>query len=268
MVFRFFLGNLIREAAQDKLQEATADAADAALRHLELKCDLLVAMALPIEAGGLVDLLSDTSSMKGQQFTEHIGMLARGAPDDAASVAQTLATTAIVELIAHRKPQWVISAGFAGGLHDDMERGHFLMADTVVQSTSQEELSIGLTMDPDALIASPGVHVGRLLTVDHIVRHAGQRRELGSKHKALACDMETYAVAAACQKTNTRFLSVRIVSDAVDQRRFPNCLLKRQLPRNSALPRPPCGTDRPRQKTCGSSRKKRCKPPIIWRSFW
>ena len=223
MVFRYFLGNLIREAAQGKLQQTAAEAKAAAERHLELKCDVLVAMALPIEAGGFLDCLAEPSTMKSAKFTEHIGHLKKVGGEESVvvgivetGVGQTSAGLVTSQLIGLRQPQWVVSAGFAGGLHEDLPRNQFLMADRVRCAKSGEELSVGLSMGNEPTDASPAVHVGRLLTVDHLVRVSNQKRELGGRHDALACDMESFAVTKACQQSDTRFLSVRIISDAVD----------------------------------------------------
>src|SRR5690606_33984214 len=42
------------------------------------------------------------------------------------------------------------------------------------------------------------------------------KRELGERHQALAVDMETFGVAEVCRREKQRFLSVRVISDAVD----------------------------------------------------
>ena len=217
-MFRYFLGNMIREAAQQQFQDAAENARETAERAADLKCDVLVVMALPIEAGGLVDQLRDLVVTAGDGFTERIGQLGK---DTCVGILETgpgqkRASAATAEVIASREPQWVISAGFAGGLHDELRRGHFLMADSVSQASTGEEIEVGLTMDREALKSSNGVHVGRLLTVDRIIRGVAEKRQLGEQHNALACDMETFAVARCSQQAKKRFLSVRIISDAVD----------------------------------------------------
>ena len=63
---------------------------------------------------------------------------------------------------------------------------------------------------------TPGVHVGSLLTVDALVRTAKERRRLAEEHGAMAVDMETFAVAGVCRQERIRFLSVRAISDTVD----------------------------------------------------
>jgi adenosylhomocysteine nucleosidase len=54
------------------------------------------------------------------------------------------------------------------------------------------------------------------LTVDRVVHRADEKRALGQQNEALALDMESSAVAEACSRQGTRFLAVRIVTDAVD----------------------------------------------------
>ena len=218
MVFRHLFGHVIREVAQQRLQDATESAREAAERNAELRCDVLVVMALPIESGGLVDLLGDVAVVSGDGFTERIGTL-----KDTHTVGiletgpgESRAASATAEVIRTRQPQWIISSGFAGGLCEGVARGDFVMGETLQQQSSGDELSVGLTMDRDALAASPGVHVGRLLTVDRIIRSSDEKRQLGNQHDALACDMESFAVAKCSAAARTRFLSVRVISDAVD----------------------------------------------------
>ena len=64
--------------------------------------------------------------------------------------------------------------------------------------------------------SSRSVHVGRLLTVDHLICKPAEKAALGAEHHALAVDMESWAVGEVCRQNKVRFLSVRIISDAVD----------------------------------------------------
>jgi adenosylhomocysteine nucleosidase len=89
------------------------------------------------------------------------------------------------------------------------------MAETVA-SEQREQLAVGIKLEPEVLAATKGLHVGRLLSVDRLIRQPEERRKLHEEHAALACDMETFAVAQACRDAGTRLLSVRIISDAVD----------------------------------------------------
>jgi adenosylhomocysteine nucleosidase len=55
-----------------------------------------------------------------------------------------------------------------------------------------------------------------VLTVDHIVSKPNERRRLAAEHGAIACDMESFGVAEACREHGARFMSVRIITDALD----------------------------------------------------
>ncbi|MCA9270466.1 MAG: hypothetical protein KDA41_18420, partial [Planctomycetales bacterium] len=218
MVFRMLVGNLLREATQSSLRGVVEQAAQGPRSPADVEgpVDVLVAMALAQEAGGLVDLLTDAVHLSGQGFTERLGRLGkRRLAIVETGVGAARAAAAVDEALARRRPQWVISAGFAGGLSDALHRGHFLLADRVAAQAGGA-FEIGLAVDRAALAATPGVHVGTLLTVDRVMQSAEEKRRLGERHAALACDMETAAVAAVCAKAKSRLLSVRVISDAVD----------------------------------------------------
>ena len=113
-------------------------------------------------------------------------------------------------LIRGHKPDWVISAGFAGSLRENLRRGDIVMADEILD-VSGRRLSIDLKAE-----AAAGVHVGRLLTVDKIIRDPAEKRSLGEIHQALAVDMESWAVGEVCRQDKVRFLAIRVVSDTID----------------------------------------------------
>src|SRR5205814_3777866 len=112
-------------------------------------------------------------------------------------------------------PRWVISAGFAGGLSEELRRGHIVMAEEVV-NLSGDRLPVGMSLDRESMASSKGLHVGRLLSVDSILRDAAERRRLGEHHQAVACDMESFAVVETCRKQGVQCLAIRIISDGVD----------------------------------------------------
>jgi adenosylhomocysteine nucleosidase len=212
MVLRYFLQNALRETAQRAMLDVAGGGPP-----LPPHCDILVAFALAAESGGLVDRLSEVASRSAGGYVERVGYLGETIVD----VVETglgceQAAKAVASVIAQRQPQWMISAGFAGGLADGMKRNHVLMADAVVDEATGKVLDVGLTIDKQAVADSPGLHVGRLLTVDRLIHEPAEKRALGQQHHALACDMESYAVVEACAALQVRCLSVRIVSDAVD----------------------------------------------------
>ncbi len=129
-------------------------------------------------------------------------------------VGAEAAVRATEALIEGHEPRWIISAGFAGGLHEHLAQGDILLADEIV-NTLGRQLAIDFQLDREAIAAQRHLHVGRLLTMDRVIADAAEKESLGRAHGALAVDMESLAVADVCRRGKTRFLSVRIVSDAV-----------------------------------------------------
>jgi len=223
MMLRWLVSNWIRQNAHTQLRNAVTGAMQGALEPGVEDAskplppvDVVVMFALSVESGGLVDLLQDRVTTRCHSHTEHRGQLhGRHVLVAEAGVGQEAAGAVTADVIRLVQPNWVISAGFAGALQAELRRGHILMADEVVDVTGKK-LSIGLMVDRASIEASPALHVGRLLTVDQLIRTRVHKEQLGEKHAALACDMETLAVAEACQRAGTKFLSVRIISDSMD----------------------------------------------------
>jgi adenosylhomocysteine nucleosidase len=80
-----------------------------------------------------------------------------------------------------------------------------------------QSLEVGFQMDPAVVQATPHLHVGRLLSLDQLVRDRQKKEVLATEHGAIAYDMETFAVAQVCRNENVRFLAVRVVSDQLDE---------------------------------------------------
>lgn len=220
MLLRHLVHRFLRSAAEQRLRSAmdSHNQESQAESVLPEKCDVVVAFALPIEAGGLVDLASDIITIGGTNFVERRGMLA----EHQISIIETgvgmaAAARATADVITLRQPEWVISAGFAGSLRPEIKRGHLLMPNSVID-TDHRTLGINLQFDSDTLHKSPALHVGRLLTVDSIVRDPKHRIDLAAQYDAIGVDMETWAVAETCRLEKVRFLSTRIVSDGADDK--------------------------------------------------
>ncbi len=90
------------------------------------------------------------------------------------------------------------------------------MADHIAD-TSGHELEVDFRIDPAVLAGNPRLHVGRLLTADRVIADPAEKRALGEAHQALAVDMESLSVADVCRREKVRFLSVRVISDALDR---------------------------------------------------
>lgn len=232
MWLRWVVSNLLNEMAEEKMQQAMERAKQLVqtargpragidpLRPLEAAPAPEVALlfALNLESGGLVDRLTRAVTTECPAMVERIGLL-DGRPVIVAEsgVGQRAAEQAAEDLIRIHHPRWIIAAGFAGALVPSLERGHILMADSLVDS-SHQSLNVGFRIAPQVVEATPLLHVGRLLTVDRLVRQREEKERLAVEFDAIACDMETMAIAQACRRQQVRFLAVRIISDGLDDR--------------------------------------------------
>jgi adenosylhomocysteine nucleosidase len=247
MLMRWLIDNYLRDAAQGKVREVVGDVlrtprsqlgneapstidgssdrrviavsagAEGATGPEEfVPCEVAFVFALGIESGGLVDLLKGAETSRHKHGVEHAGKLAgREVVIVDGGVGQKAAARATAEAIKFYQPKWVISAGFAGGLTAELRRGHIVMAEEVVNLAGQS-LTIDMSLDRQSLEGIKGLHVGRLVTVDSILREPEERRRLAEQCQAIACDMESFAVVEECKKRNVPCLVIRIVSDAVD----------------------------------------------------
>ena len=120
-------------------------------------------------------------------------------------------------LIRRWRPTHLVSAGFAGGLNGTLRRGDIVLGSEVVAPNASP-----MVIDVpayQALTSSPEqVHVGRLLSVANVVRAPTEKRALARQYSAIAVDMETRTVAQVCRENKVCFSSVRVVSDAADDR--------------------------------------------------
>lgn len=206
------LKQLLAGAAQEALQKTSEAAAPT-----QRPCDVGIVFATPGESGGFEDRLDGLLALTADKVTVKQGGLAgRHVALTSGGIGQAAARRAAERLIVGHRPAWLISAGFAGGLVDSLARGDFLLANDLVDLQGRRmQIAVGLEQPTES--TNPRVHVGRLLTVDRVICRPQQKRELGQTHQALAVDMETMAVAAACQEHKTRFLSVRLISDDVNE---------------------------------------------------
>lgn len=226
MMLRWLVSNWLKQAAQEKLRSAVGEAmqsgtGDATDDTPLPPADIAIVFALGVESGGYVDLLQNRVTTRYASHVEHRGEMDGHQIVVAESgVGQNAAQTITQHIVQLHQPKWIVSAGFAAALNQEIRRGHILMADEVVNSKS-ECLTIGLTVDRSTIEASPSLHIGRLLTTDDLVRTRESKEALAAKYSALAVDMETFAVAKSCQASGVKLLSVRIITDTLDDRLAP-----------------------------------------------
>ena len=174
------------------------------------RADIGLVCALPLELGEFRDRCSKMKTYTGGKFTFRGGLYKQiriaivesgPGPDRARRAAYALHE-------AHT-PRWIVSTGFCGALVSEIEIGHIVVANKVT-TIAGDELAIDVGMTTDI---RRGLHVGRTLTVDHMIRTIVEKRALAEQTGAIAVDMETHAIASLCRQQKTKFLAVRVASD-------------------------------------------------------
>jgi adenosylhomocysteine nucleosidase len=224
MVFEWLLRSWLQNAAREKLREKVVEAAhehmagpDAENDVTQRPCDVGVVFALGIESAGLEDVMEGLITVRGNQFlVRHGGLKGRHVVLAISGIGAAAAQRATEAVWNGHHPRWILSAGFSGALEPGLDRNHIVVAQSV-GDTAGHRIDVDLQSGPIAWKETPSVRIGRLLTVDHILRQPKEKRSLGQQHQALAVDMESYAVAEVCRQSAAHFLAVRVVSDTVDE---------------------------------------------------
>lgn len=107
-------------------------------------------------------------------------------------------------------PRLVLSVGYAGALHDDLQVGDTVLATEVLDGEGNR-WSV-----PWQGHSSSDYRRGRLLTMPYFVATPDEKRALGVKHQARIVDMESAVVARECALRGIPFGCLRTISDAVE----------------------------------------------------
>ncbi len=102
----------------------------------------------------------------------------------------------------------LISGGFAGALNDQLQVGDLLLAknfSTIALNNRRKSFS------------SLPIHEADLLTVSALIDSSEKRLEIARASGAAAVDMETEFIARACADHGIPLLSLRVISDTLDE---------------------------------------------------
>ncbi len=161
---------------------------------------LAVTFALPEESRNFLRALHHR-----RPVATHPGWWTGRIGDAAVTVVHTgmgleAAASAAEALLVGVRPRWVISGGFAGALDPRLRLGDVVVAENFSSPALLARLD---------LAAHRGQLVSRARPAELVEEKATLHRETG----AIAVDMETAAIAAACARAGVPLLAVRAISD-------------------------------------------------------
>ncbi|MBM3998159.1 MAG: hypothetical protein FJ297_01225 [Planctomycetes bacterium] len=221
MLLRWLVGNYLRQSAESAAARTFAAAARIARpgdRSVRIPDHYRTAVAfgLAIESDGFRAILDGPATYRGDAGTEHWGPL-NGMPIRVVETGAGAdrAARGILDAIGRSKPDWVVSAGFATALSAELGRGDLILAERV-RGESGAELRIPFHLPESSIRETPRLHVGSLVSLSNVLTTPDARREAAARFGAIAADQDTMGVAEICARERIRFLSVRIVTDAID----------------------------------------------------
>jgi len=140
-------------------------------------------------------------------------------------IGKDFALSALKEALNRTVPALVLSIGYAGGLDLRLKVGDLIVADKVLEIDQAAAFSKSYPVNPqqpdlfERLTSQKKImtYKGTLLTVKQVISDSSTKQELGFSHKALAVDMETSSLIGHCIEKQIPFVSVRAISDTMEQ---------------------------------------------------
>jgi len=165
---------------------------------------IAITFALPAESQGFL------RSLRNKSRGDRNGIRTiRGKIDDRAievlhtGVGENVCRERVGKFLHNQHFDYLISAGFAGALNDQLQPGDLLLAKNF--STVRPDGNFSLSSVP--------IQIGDLLTVPALINSCEDRNKLALTSGAVAVDMETEFIARACAAHRIPVLSLRVISD-------------------------------------------------------
>lgn len=171
---------------------------------------IAITFALPAESSDFVRLLANPvvaarergKCIRGEIHGRAVEVFHTG-------VGEKRCRAQIEDFLRQQHFKYLISAGFAGALDQELKVGDLLLSDNFS--------SLELLGSTHRHFAGDGIFVGKLATVPGIVDSRSERDRWAAKSGAAAVDMETEFIAAACAAHRVPVLSLRAISDTPSQ---------------------------------------------------
>jgi adenosylhomocysteine nucleosidase len=165
---------------------------------------IAVTFALPAESSEFLRRL-DNKLCTGRDAIRII----RGTLDDRevevlhTGVGEKVCRQRVGKFLQDQQFEFLISAGFAGALNDELHSGDLLLARNFSTLDLTERRSF----------PSLPIHQADLLTMAALIDSSEERNEIARSTDATAVDMETEFIARACAEHSIPLLSLRVITD-------------------------------------------------------
>lgn len=171
------------------------------------RADAGIVFALPVEAGRFADRVAEARRIEAADLVLHEGEVGgRVVAWVVGGVGVERAARACRLLVDGHRPRVVVSAGFAGALAADLDRGRVVTPQAAVRAEAE-----AIDLAPVESVATSRRLT--IATVDHIVSTVAQKQQLATETGADLVDMETWAVAREALAAGVPCRSLRVVSD-------------------------------------------------------
>jgi len=173
-----------------------------------LTADVGIVFALSVEADAFERLVEDRRETRGAQFAFSTGVAAGTRVAWCISgVGKAAAAAAARQLIDGHHPRRIVSAGFAGGLDPELQRGVAVRPNVAVLDHASQPITLAAPSGPTA--SAPLT----IVTVDAVAATVEMKRSLAARTGGQLVDMETFAVAEVAAEAGLPCLAVRVISD-------------------------------------------------------
>lgn len=123
-------------------------------------------------------------------------------------------------ILNYYSPDIIFSLGVAGGVKKELKLGDIVVVRQHIHSQNQKPLSSDLKLQSSVieLLKEKKIHfhAGNTLTVSQVISYPRMKKEIGKNFPVSIIEMESYWIASVLNKTP--FLTIRVISDTVDER--------------------------------------------------
>jgi len=198
--------------------------------------------AMQVEIEGLVSQLKNKKQKRIGGLLFYKGTISSKNSDTSVVVVRCgigkvySSAAAAIMINSFKELELIINLGVAGGVDKNLRQGDFVVGDfsvlhdfdltveglkigqlTTTQERGFKSCPIAVNKMQKALEKSNArVKVGTIVSGDQFINSKQKVTEFRQEFNALACDMETAAIAQTCDIFNVPFLGIRAISDNAD----------------------------------------------------